>query len=147
MGTCEDMCPEAEQRQRIFENDVHKLEVVEDNDGPKYIFIKKFQRSSADHELQIPRMLRTPDTLLNTVKYIEEEIMKKADAGYDPKYGDISTKIFVYLFIWDRFRMIAKDFTLQQSALPVSDVWVECHERMARWFVYMDHMMKSEGKR
>ncbi len=72
--------------------------------------------------------------------------MGKADAGYDPKYGDISAKLFVYLFIWDRFRMIAKDFTLQISALPVTDIWVECHERMARWFVYMDHMMKSEGK-
>eukprot|EP00981_Chlorochromonas_danica_P015071 scaffold10305_cov375-Ochromonas_danica.AAC.1 len=51
--------------------------------------------------------------------------------------------LFVYLFIWDRYRMIAKDFTLQQSALPLTAIWVECHERMARWFVLMEHRMKG----
>lgn len=54
-------------------------------------------------------------------------------------------KLTVYLYIWDRFRMIAKDFTLQQSSLDPTDAWVECHERMARLFVLMDHSMKSEG--
>lgn len=24
-------------------------------------------------------------------------------------------------------------------------MWIECHERMARWYVYMDHRMKCEG--
>lgn len=71
--------------------------------------------------------------------------------------------LFVYLFIWDRYRMIAKDFTLQQQALVLLmqqsslsqqqqqqglqlRLWVECHERMARWFIYMDHKMQEDGK-
>jgi len=41
--------------------------------------------------------------------------------------------------------MVAKDFTLQQSVLPLSRVWVECHERMARWFILMDHKMQAAG--
>ena len=40
--------------------------------------------------------------------------------------------------------MIAKDFILQISALPKDPLWVECHERMARWFVMMNHYMTTE---
>ena len=45
-----------------------------------------------------------------------------------------------------RYRMVAKDFTLQQSMLPLTRVWVECHERMARWFILMDHKMQAAGE-
>jgi hypothetical protein len=41
--------------------------------------------------------------------------------------------------------MVAKDFTLQISVLPLSRIWVECHERMARWFILMDHKMQAQG--
>ena len=40
--------------------------------------------------------------------------------------------------------MIAKDFILQISALSKDPLWVECHERMARWFVMMNHYMTTE---
>ena len=33
----------------------------------------------------------------------------------------------------------------QISALKKNSVWVECHERMARWFVLMDHHMKHDS--
>lgn len=42
--------------------------------------------------------------------------------------------------------MVAKDFTLQQAVLPLTPIWVECHERMARFFILMDHKMQSEGE-
>ena len=42
--------------------------------------------------------------------------------------------------------MVAKDFTLQQSMLPLTRIWVECHERMARWFILMDHKMQAAGE-
>ena len=32
----------------------------------------------------------------------------------------------------------------QISALSKNSAWIECHERMARWFVLMDHYMKNE---
>jgi hypothetical protein len=41
--------------------------------------------------------------------------------------------------------MVAKDFTLQQTVLPLTPIWVECHERMARFFILMDHKMQAEG--
>ncbi len=46
-----------------------------------------------------------------------------------------------YLFIWDHFRMIAKNFILQSSAFEKTAVWIECHERAARRYVLMDHRM------
>lgn len=59
-----------------------------------------------------------------------------------------SRSIFIFLFSsfsHCRYRMVAKDFTLQQSLLPLTRVWVECHERMARWFILMDHRMQAAG--
>mmetsp|Transcript_8560 Transcript_8560/g.12764 ORF Transcript_8560/g.12764 Transcript_8560/m.12764 type:complete len:143 (+) Transcript_8560:211-639(+) len=129
------MCPEEEVLKRIAENDVHKLEM---SSNLRATMIKKFQRSSADHELQIPHLLRVPQALLRTITYIEDHIMSNVEPG---------DELLTYLFIWDRYRMVAKDFTLQISgAMRDEEVWVECHERMARWFVLMDHRMKANGK-
>lgn len=40
---------------------------------------------------------------------------------------------------------VLNSFVLKISALRKDGVWVECHERMARWFVFMDHHMKHES--
>ena len=169
------MCPVSEAQRRTDECDVHVLELPERGGA----FIKKFQRSSADHELQTPHLMRTPAALLMTTTYIETHIMSQVQpaaprlmyqhqqqgAGvaeganilsastcirssldnYSTLLG-ASTNIVIYLFIWDRFRMVAKDFTLQQQAVSFSPLWIECHQRMARWFVLMDHRMKGDGK-
>ncbi len=150
------MCPNEGLIKHIDESDINRLElpytVLPSPVNPREHYplfaptmIKKFQRSSADHELLIAHMLRTPETLLKTIAYIESSIMNKYNEGVDPRTGEVPAKMDVYLYIWDRYRMIAKDFTLQQYALPLSNVWIECHERMARWFIFMDHAMKSEG--
>jgi len=126
---------------------VHKLEVPHPQaTGDKtqaQLMVKKFQRSSADHELQVPELIRTPQTLLHCIEYIEQNIMTKDLEEADPRFDEPVPTIVVYLFVWDRFRMIAKDFTMQISgAQQRTSTWVECHERMARWFVLMDHRMK-----
>lgn len=143
------MCPVLERVKRMEENDIHRLEKKKDGSfdetSLQCMMVKKFQRSSADHELQIAEMLRTPKTLLRTIEYIESSVMYDINATEDKDLPP-EEKLFIYLFIWDRYRMVAKDFTLQQSALEVTDVWVECHERMARWFIFMDHEMKHNGK-
>ena len=143
------MCPADERARRENEQDINKLEliffpgkvtnaVVE----LKGHMIKKFQRSSADHELKIPHLIRTPLVLLKTVHYVEDFI---ADLNEQrSKYSaDESIALMVYLFIWDRYRMIAKDFILQSSVLPRDILWVECVERMARWYILMDHRMRQ----
>ena len=111
--------------------------------------IKKFQRSSADHILQIPHLLRTPQTLLRTIAYIEEKIMNMHDNNIEMTSNsvemnnlpsssssssssstiaarimnndkEIYSSLFIYLFCWDRYRMIAKDFTLQHGVLKIT---------------------------
>ena len=109
---------------------------------------------------------------MSTVYYIEESVMEKDVEGTD------FPEIDVYLFVWDRFRMIAKDFILQlhsndaapssdsisskgkkdggedllflvRSGLPANEeerifidrLCIECHERMARWHIMMEHHM------
>ena len=39
--------------------------------------VKKFQRSSADHELRIPHLLRTVGALYRTITHMEDNIMEK----------------------------------------------------------------------
>jgi hypothetical protein len=52
--------------------------------------------------------------LTNTVYYIEEHVMEKDMEGPDARFGgEDPPEMDVYLFVWDRFRMIAKDFILQ----------------------------------
>ena len=69
------------------------------------------------------------------------------DYNGEPSTSDHSAELVVYLFIWDRYRMIAKDFTLQLTNAPPTLTWLQCHERMARWFVLMDHRMKANGNK
>lgn len=67
--------------------------------------------------------------------------------NYNESRSDHGSELVSYLFIWDRYRMVAKDFTLQKSATSFTALWVECHERMARWFILMDHRMKANGRK
>lgn len=72
MSSCEDMCPEEERLKRVNESDVHRIELLlaaqykgehsqaSEAEALRSVMIKKFQRSSADHVLQIPRLIRTP---------------------------------------------------------------------------------------
>ena len=39
--------------------------------------VKKFQRSSADHELRIPHLLRTVGALYRTISHMEDNIMER----------------------------------------------------------------------
>ena len=66
------MCPAAERTKRLNESDIHKLEIPHPDMTPgrsdySQTMVKKFQRSSADHALQIPHLLRTPEALLRSI--------------------------------------------------------------------------------
>lgn len=147
-GLCTDMCPSQERKQRLEERDIHKFEKMFlsseclqnfDINESVISMVKKCQRSAADHRLNIPQLVRTPKTLLRTIAYLEDTIM---DAKLT--YEDID-ELELYLFIWDRFRMIAKDFILQNFRFGgrVDGYAVECHERMARWYISMEHRMRG----
>lgn len=142
---CTDMCPKPEREIRASDyGALHELEQC-DPSNPLFAtlrqtMIKKFQKSAADHDLNVPELIRTSRTLLKTILYIENNIVDLIDSE-----SEETSAVIVYLFIWDRYRMIAKDYTLMNPNLGVNSIWIECHERMARMYIYMDHRMKADG--
>jgi hypothetical protein len=155
IGSCEEMCPENERNKRISTIAVSKFEMEHKKIKGTFatMMVKEFKRSSADNDdvLRVPEWVRTPDCLFRTIRYIEDKIMEKDKQGNDPRFcksdGSASSpsSIEVYLFIFDRYRMISKDFILQNNSLKKDAIWVESHERMARWYILMDHHMQKEG--
>jgi hypothetical protein len=118
--------------------------VVLDLSDPAATMVKKLQRSSADHVLAIPALVRPPPVLLRTMRYLQQCVMEKdRQSTADVRFGQTATEIEVYLFIWDRLRMIAKDFILQNYRFGGrNDMYcIECFENMVRWHVMMDHQM------
>ena len=66
--------------------------------------------------------------------------------GPDPRFPDSSTppSLDVYQFIWDRTRMIRKDFILQNyvgSGGMCDARALRCHERIARWHAMCEHQL------
>lgn len=145
-GLCVDMCSPAERELHIR---VEELSVFEkcfpDRPGTEQeMIIKRFQRSSADHKLDIPQEIRPPGVLRRTQLYIEQEIMDLEQFGPDPRFQPprIPELIDLYNFCWDRFRMIRKDFVLQNyrgAGGRVHPIALDVHERIARYHVLSEH--------
>ncbi|GMF12021.1 unnamed protein product [Phytophthora lilii] len=145
-GLCADMCSPAERELHIR---VDELSVFEkcfpDRPGTERdMIIKRFQRSSADHKLDIPEEIRPPGVLRRTQLYIEQAIMDLEQCGLDPRFQPprIPEPIELYNFCWDRFRMIRKDFVLQNyrgAGGRVHPIALDIHERIARYHVLSEH--------
>jgi hypothetical protein len=80
--------------------------------------------------------------------------MERDRQGVDPRFLNYTNKspppLDVYQFVWDRTRMIRKDFILQNyigmsgnNRGLCSAVAVRCHERIARWHVMMEHQLSQ----
>lgn len=71
--------------------------------------------------------------------------MERDRQGPDSRYGDsVPPSLDVYQFIWDRTRMIRKDYILQNytgTGGRCSAAAVRCHERIARWHCMMEHQL------
>uniref|UniRef100_K3WRT3 SAC3/GANP/THP3 conserved domain-containing protein n=1 Tax=Globisporangium ultimum (strain ATCC 200006 / CBS 805.95 / DAOM BR144) TaxID=431595 RepID=K3WRT3_GLOUD len=140
------MCSPAERELHIR---VDELSVFEkcfpDQPGrERDLIIKRFQRSSADHKLDIPSEVRPPGVLRRTQLYIEQEIMDRERAGVDPRLNPprVPEIIELYNFCWDRFRMIRKDFVLQNyrgAGGRVHPIALDVHERVARYHILSEH--------
>jgi hypothetical protein len=111
--------------------------------------VKRFRRSAADFKLDVPEWVRPPDVLERVCGYLEEWIMERDRQGPDARYEHNQNKtplpLDVYQFIWDRTRMVRKDFTLQNYVGGKSGHCdaraVRCHERMARWHCLCEHQL------
>ena len=76
--------------------------------------------------------------------------MERDRQGVDPRFGQPGEKISpppldVYQFVWDRTRMIRKDFILQNytgTGGECNAIAVRCHERIARWHCMCEHQLR-----
>ncbi|KAJ9603754.1 actin cytoskeleton and mitosis protein [Cladophialophora chaetospira] len=138
VGTCTDMCPRFERVERIVQNMVDRAEKEHDEeDGKDYPdedrMVKRFRRSAAGYDEQLPSDIRTPETLKRTLDYLFNQVIGGADR--------LAT---VQKFVWDRTRGIRNDFSIQQVT-RVEDVKlaVECYERIARFHILSLHQLSN----
>ncbi len=88
--------------------------------------------------------------LLDTIDiicFLELTILQERDRqGPDPRFPNSGTPppLDVYQFIWDRTRMVRKDFTLQNYVGTGGNCdarAVRCHERICRWHTMCEHQL------
>jgi hypothetical protein len=157
VGTCEGMCPEFESIERIVQKMVDKCEKVyifvmlsrpsPDPDHPcqylhpstnalqnmEWKMLKRFRRSAAGYDEQLPSDIRTPKALLQTTNYLIRHVL----GGSEPL-------ALIHKFVWDRTRSVRNDFSVQQVTQE-SDVRiaVTCLERIARFHIVSLHLLSN----
>ncbi|KIX09959.1 uncharacterized protein Z518_01040 [Rhinocladiella mackenziei CBS 650.93] len=138
VGTCTDMCPEFERVERIVQNMVDRAEKVHNEDTGKDIpsedrMVKRFRRSAAGYDEQLPSDIRTPATLKKTLDYLLDKVV-----------GGGERLATIHKFVWDRTRGIRNDFSIQQVT-NVNDVEiaVDCYERIARFHILSLHQLSN----
>lgn len=157
VGTCQDMCPEFESIERIVQKMADKCEKVCALDSlpnatpsPDPLFqylhpstnsfqnmewkmIKRFRRSAAGYDEQLPSDIRTPEALLQTTNYLIRHVLD----GPEPL-------AIIHKFVWDRTRSVRNDFSVQQVT-QAKDVRtaVTCLERIARFHIVSLHLLSN----
>ncbi|BCR85900.1 putative leucine permease transcriptional regulator (SAC3) [Aspergillus chevalieri] len=138
VGTCTSMCPDFERVERIVQKMVDKSEkfLHPTTNSLQYMetkMLKRFRRSAAGYDEQLPSDIRTPNTLLQTTNYLIRHVV----GGPEP-LG------LIHKFVWDRTRSIRNDFSVQQ--LTQEDhvrTAVTCLERIARFHILSLHLLSS----
>ena len=91
--------------------------------------VKRFRRSAAGYDEQLPSDIRTPATLRKTLDYLIDDVV-----------GSLERLAVVHKFVWDRTRAIRNDFSIQQVTKEEDvKIAVECYERIARFHIYSLH--------
>lgn len=95
--------------------------------------IKRFRRSAAGYDEQLPSDIRTPATLLHTTNYLIRQIL----GGGEPL-------ALIHKFVWDRTRSIRNDFSVQQVTHETDvKLAVTCLERIARFHIVSLHLLSD----
>ncbi|KAJ9633901.1 actin cytoskeleton and mitosis protein [Knufia peltigerae] len=138
VGTCTEMCPEFERVERTVQNMVDKAEKVHNEDTGKDIpseerMVKRFRRSAAGYDEQLPSDIRTPATLRKTLDYLLDKVV-----GGEERLAPI------HKFVWDRTRGIRNDFSIQQvTNIEDVKIAVDCYERIARFHILSLHQLSN----
>ncbi|KAJ5754676.1 hypothetical protein N7533_004219 [Penicillium manginii] len=138
VGTCEGMCPEFESIERIVQKMVDKCEKylhpsTNALQNMEWKMLKRFRRSAAGYDEQLPSDIRTPKALLQTTNYLIRHVL----GGSEPL-------ALIHKFVWDRTRSVRNDFSVQQVTQE-SDVRiaVTCLERIARFHIVSLHLLSN----
>ncbi|KIW09368.1 uncharacterized protein PV09_00266 [Verruconis gallopava] len=143
VGTCQEMCSEFERARRILQKDVagpERITIEKDNGEIERVvdeskMVKKFQRSAAGIDEQLPSDLRPPEVLLKTTNYLFNDILSDEDSLQKAN-----------MFIWDRTRAIRNDFSIQQvKRLADVRIAIECYEKIARYHILSLHQIGGRG--
>lgn len=138
VGTCTSMCPEYERVERIVQKMVDKSEkFLHPSTGKlqnmETKMLKRFRRSAAGYDEQLPSDIRTPQTLLQTTNYLIRHVI-----GGDEPLG------LIHKFAWDRTRSIRNDLSVQQLTQENHvRMAVTCLERIARFHILSLHLLSS----
>ena len=122
-------------------NEVDRCEKTQHEEGGPWVpagerMVKKFVRSDAGREEQLPSDIRTPEALVRTMDYLVEEVIGKEER-----------LIACHNFVWDRTRAIRNDLSIQQVSHE-HDVLnaVDCHERSARFLILSLHVLSNDDQ-
>ncbi|KAG8532156.1 uncharacterized protein KY384_003796 [Bacidia gigantensis] len=137
VGTCQDMCPEFERVERIVQLMVDGSEKEATEADVKVpceaLMVKRFRRSAAGYDEQLPSDIRPPNVLKRALDYLINDVV----GGSEP----LSV---VHKFVWDRTRGIRNDFSIQQVT-KTGDLRlaIECFERIARFHILSLHQLSN----
>ena len=99
--------------------------------------VKRFRRSAAGYDEQLPSDIRPPEALRKTLDYLFDQVI----GGPEPLAA-------VHKFVWDRTRGIRNDFSIQQvTRVEDLKIAIDCFERIARFHILSLHQLsRSNGE-
>jgi len=93
--------------------------------------VKRFRRSAAGYDEQLPSDIRPPSVLKKTLDYLFNTVIGGSEALAN-----------VHKFVWDRTRGIRNDFSIQQvTKTDDLKVAIDCFERIARFHILSLHQL------
>ena len=100
------------------------------------LMVKRFRRSAAGYDEQLPSDIRPPVILQTTLNHLFDSVI----GGPEP----LAT---THKFVWDRTRGIRNDFSIQQVT-KVEDlkIAIDCFERIARFHILSLHQLSHPDK-
>jgi len=101
VGNCTEMCPLPELKLRKKEKLLHRYE------RGSYKPVKEFSRPAAGQKPPDSDTVRTPDTLIDCVRYLVKEVLV-------PKVWVKEEQLEVYHFVFDRLRAVRQDLVVQR---------------------------------
>lgn len=98
--------------------------------------VKRFRRSAAGYDEQLPSDIRPPEVLQTTLDYLINEVV-----------GGGRSLANVHKFVWDRTRGIRNDFSIQQVTRSEDlRIAIDCFERIARFHILSLHLLSDPDR-